>query len=138
MNEWGVVFLGINPLATLATAVAHVGLHVAVGLLVRRMTHLVERMENDLKPMFEHLNAIGRDASRAASLATAQVERLDRGLNELIQRVEGLLGAVQGMVSGRVGEAGAFFTALRAFFGAFRPGRQQRRARAEDEEAMFI
>src|SRR5262245_43756073 len=99
-------------MATLATALAQVGLLVAVGLLVRRMTHLVERMENDLKPLFDHLNAIGRDASRAASLATAQVERLDRGLNELIQRVDGLLGAIPGMLSGRAGEAGAFFTAL--------------------------
>ena len=66
------------------------------------------------------------------------IERMDRALNELIQRAEGLLGAIQGTLSGRAGEAGAFFRAFRAFFSAFRPGRPRRGSRAEDEEAMFI
>ena len=43
---------------------------------------------------------MARDASRAASLAAAQVERVDRAVTDLTERLEKTLNAVQSFMSG--------------------------------------
>ena len=63
------LFLGIIAVATLVSAIVQVGVIVAAGLLVRRINRLANQVEQELKPLLTHLNAIGRDATRAASLA---------------------------------------------------------------------
>ena len=73
MSDRAELFLGIIAAATLITAILQVGVLVAAGLLARRLQRLIGRAEAELKPLFDHLNAIGRDASRAASLATAKL-----------------------------------------------------------------
>ena len=83
VSVWAEVFLGIIALATLAMAIAQIGVLVAAGRLARRVGRLIDQVELELKPVFGHLNAIGRDASRAAALATAQVERVDRLFTDL-------------------------------------------------------
>ena len=50
---------------------------VAAGRLTRRIGRFVDDVEREVKPILGHLNAITRDASRAAALAVAQVERVD-------------------------------------------------------------
>jgi hypothetical protein len=133
------IFLGIIAFATLATAVVQIGLLVAAGLLARRLQRVVERAEREMQPIFEHLNAIGRDASRAASLATAQVERADRLFADVADRVEQTLNAVQTAVNIPVKEGAAVMAGLRAFLSVLRDLRTSRpRPRAEDEDALFI
>jgi len=56
------LFLGIIAVATLATAIVQVGVLVAAGLLARRLQRLLETAERELKPLVEHVTAIGRDA----------------------------------------------------------------------------
>ena len=73
MSVWGEVFLGIIAVATLATAIVQIGVLVAAGRAAKRVDRLADRVERELTPLFASLNAIGQDAARAASLATAQV-----------------------------------------------------------------
>src|SRR5262245_43892504 len=68
------VLLGVIAVATLAIAIAQIGVMVVAGLLARRIGRLTERLEREVAPLMGHLNAIGRDAARAASLAAAQVD----------------------------------------------------------------
>ena len=82
-------------------------------------------------------NAIGRDASRAAALATAQVERADRALNDLAVRLDHTLRSFQAILDGPVREGHAIVTALAAALRAMRGG-GARRARGEEEDALFI
>ena len=91
----------------------------------------------DLKPLFDHMNAIGRDASRAAALATAQVERVDRALNDLALRLDHSLRGFQAILNGPVREGQAIVTALAAALRAMRGGRA-RHARGDEEDALFI
>ena len=92
-----------------------------------------------MKPILEHLNSIGRDASRAASLATAQVERADRLLADLAHRLEQILATIQSAVSGPLREGAAMMSAVRAVLNVLRDVRAGRaRTRAEDEDALFI
>jgi hypothetical protein len=141
VTPWTDVFLGVIAVATLAIAVAQIAVIVVAGRAVRRVAQLAEQFERDVKPLFGHLNAIGSDAARAASLAAAQVERVDRLFADVTLRFEQTLKAVQDTVIGPVREGRALLSAFRAAMQAIHDLRQNGRARqgrAEDEDALFI
>jgi hypothetical protein len=139
VNEWAVVFMGIIAIATLATAVVQIGVLVAASRLARRVERLAERVEQDLKPIIGHLESIGRDASRAAALATAQVERADRLFGDVSRRVEETLDGAQAALAAPAREGAALLAGVRAALSALRdiPGGNARQ-RSEEEDALFI
>ena len=133
------LFLGIIAVATLVSAIVQVGVIVAAGLLVRRINRLANQVEQELKPLFTHLNAIGRDASRAASLAVAQVERVDRLLGDATRKLEQTLSTVQATIVAPAREGLALLSALRAAMEVLRDRRGRARQRGgEEEDALFI
>lgn len=139
MSGWTDVFLGIIAAATLVSAIIQIGVLVAAGRLALRMVRLADRVERELKPVFAHLDAIGRDASRAASLAAAQVERADGIFADVAHRVEQTLDTVQSAVATPAREGAAILAGFRAALGTLRDLRAGRsRARGEDEDALFI
>lgn len=139
MSDWDELFLGVIAAATLVMAIAQVGVLVAAGLLARRIERLTDKIDRELTPFFEHVNAIGRDASRAAALAAAQVERADRLFADLVQRVDRLMNTVQTAVGGTAREGAAIMAGFRAALTVIRDMRARRaRARAEDEDGLFI
>ncbi len=141
MSVWTDVFLGIIALATLATAITQITVLVAAGRMAKRVAEAVEQLEQDVKPLIGHLNAIGRDAARAASLATAQVERVDRLFGEVAVRVEQTLTSVQATIGAPAREGRALLSAFRAAMQAIRELRQHPRTRpgrGEDEDSLFI
>jgi hypothetical protein len=140
VNIWATVFLGVIAAATLVTAVLQVVLLVAGVSLVRRISRFVDVVETEVKPIIGHIDAIARDASRAASLALAQVERADQLLSDTIQRFEQTLTTVQALIVGALREGNALMMGFRAVMAAVRgfQRRQSTRRRAEDDEALFI
>ena len=140
MNTWATVFLGVIAVATLTTAVLQVVLLVAGFSLVRRISRFVDFVETEVKPILGHIDSIARDASRAAGLALAQVERADELLSNTIQRIEHTLSTVQSLIIGALREGNALMMGIRAVMAAFRgfQRRQTSRRRAEDDEALFI
>jgi hypothetical protein len=135
------IFLGVIAVATLAIAIVQIGIIVAAGMLTRRILRLADRVEREITPLFGHLNAIGRDASRAAALATVQVERADRLFSDIAVRIEQTMDVVQSSLRAPVREGrallGAFLAGLRAVR-EMRHGARRRQGRTEDEEALFI
>jgi hypothetical protein len=139
VNDSANTWLGIIAVATLLIAIVQIGVLVAAGLLARRLARLAGHIDRELKPMFEHLNAIGRDASRAAALATAQVERADRLFADITSRVEYGLNSMQQVVSGPAREGAALWRAVRAAVTAFKlPRARRKRSSSDDEDALFI
>jgi hypothetical protein len=141
VNTSAEIFLGIIALSTLAIAITQIGIIVAAGRLARRVERLTEEFERELKPVFGHLNAIGRDAQRAVALATAQVERADRLFADFAVRVEQAMNTLQTSIGAPAREGRALLSAFRAAFQAIRDLRQNaraRQARSEDEDALFI
>jgi hypothetical protein len=139
VSTWGEVFLGIIAVATLSTAIVQIGLLIAVGKLVRRIGQLTSQLDDQLKPIFGHLNNIARDAAQATSLARAQVERADRLFGDILARAEQAVSTVQRLVNGPVRDGAAILTAFRAAFSVIRDFRAGRRAkRAEEDDALFI
>jgi hypothetical protein len=133
------LFLGIIAFATLATAIVQIGVLVLAGLLARRLQLLVQHLDEELRPILGHVQAIVRDVSRAASVATAQVERLDRALTDLTGRLDRILAMVQGFFGGPVGKTRAWMAGFKAIFNLLRDLRTARAgSRADDEDALFI
>lgn len=133
--------LAVIAVATLAMAIAQVGAFVIAGLAARRLAKLTSSVEQQLRPLFGHLDAIGRDAARAAALASVQVERADKLFAEIVVRAEHILTTVQSSIETPAREGRAIWVALRAVFDAVREMRQNSRARqgrGEDEDALFI
>jgi len=140
VNTWATVFLGVIAVATLTTAILQVVLLVAATSLVRRITRFVDFIEVEVKPILAQVDAIARDASRAANLALAQVERADELLSNAMRRVEQTLATVHSLVIGALREGNALMMGFRALLAAIRgfQRRQSTRRRAEDDEALFI
>ena len=140
MIVWRDVFLGIIAFATLAMAVAQIAVIVAAASAAKRVGQLADQLEREVKPLFGHLNAIGRDAARAAQLASAQVERADKLFADLSTRIDDTLTLVQASVLAPAREGRALLSAARAAIQAIRELRQSRarQGRSEDEDALFI
>jgi hypothetical protein len=140
VSGWTDVFLGVIAAATLVTAILQVGVLVAAGRLVMQLIRLVNRIEHEVKPIFAHLDSIGRDTARAASLAAAQVERADGLFADFAQRVESTMDTVQTAVGMPAREGAAILAGVRAAMSTLRGmrGTRSRRARGEDEDALFI
>jgi hypothetical protein len=138
---WSEVFLGVIAVATLAIAVSQIAVIVLANQATRRIAELAEQFERDLRPLYGQLNSIGNDAARAASLAAAQVERVDHLFGDVALRFEQTLKAVQDTVIGPVREGRAVLSAFRAALEAIRELRRNGRSRpgrAEDDDALFI
>jgi hypothetical protein len=140
VSGWTDIFLGVIAVATLVTSILQVGVLVAAGRLVMRLLRLVERLEQEVKPIFGHLDSIGRDAARAASLAAAQVERADFLFADLAQRIEKTMDTVQTAVGMPAREGAAILAGFRAALSTLRAmrGTRSRRGRGEDEDALFV
>jgi hypothetical protein len=140
VSVWAEVFLGIIAVSTLATSVMQVGVLIAAGRLARRLSGLVDQAERELTPTFEHVQAIGRDASRGVALATVQVERADRLFSDVARKIEETLTIVQNSIIAPAREGKALMLAFRAAIEVVREARRRARARArgEDEDALFI
>ena len=140
MSVWAEVFLGIIAVSTLATSLMQVGVLIAAGRLARRLSGLVDQAERELRPAVEHVNAIGRDASRGVALVTVQVERADRLFGDISRKIEDTLTIVQESIIAPAREGKALMLALRAAIEVVREARRRTRSRArgEDDDALFI
>lgn len=137
MSIWGELALGVIALASLTTAIVQVALLIAASRLVRQVDMLASKIERELTPVFGHVNAIGREAARAAALATAQVERADAMFADVTRRVEHTLGSVQSTLSMPAREGRALLEGFRAALDALRQARVNR-PRSDEEDALFI
>lgn len=134
-NTW----LGVIAVATLLIAIVQIGVLIVAGVLARRVAKLSQDLERQVKPFFGHLETIGREASRAASLATVQVERADRLFADVSGRVEQGLDTVQSAMQLPAREGAALFSAFRAVVSALKnPPARPNRPRGDDEDALFI
>jgi hypothetical protein len=140
VSGWTDLFLGIIAVATLATAIVQVVVLVSASLLTKRVGRLVDRVERELSPLFVSVNAIAQDAARAASLATAQVERVDKLFADAALKLDDGVKAMQAAVAVPAREGAALLSGLRAAISALRAGasRSSRGRSTDDEDALFI
>jgi hypothetical protein len=140
VNDWNPIFLGVIALATLIMALIQVGAIVFAARLARQMQQLAATVQQDIRPLIARANAIAEEASKTASLATAQAQKIDRLVTDLTRRADETTAIVQQAIVAPAREGLALVAAFKAGIDALRSMRdaRARSAGVEDEDALFI
>jgi hypothetical protein len=135
------VFLAIIAVATLVMALIQVGAIIAVLRLARQAQDVVSSVQRDVKPLLAKVNAIADEASRTATLATAQAQKVDKLVTDLSQRVDETSALVQQAIVTPAREGMAVVAGIKAALGVFRgfgDFRGRTRRSADEEDPLFI
>jgi hypothetical protein len=121
-------------------ALIQVGAIVAILRVARQAQQTIADVHRDVRPLIAKVTTVADEASRTATIATAQAEKIDRLLTDLAVRVDQTAGIVQQAIITPAREGLAVVAALKAGFGALRGFRERpRHGRAADEEdPLFI
>ena len=136
------LFLGLIAAAAVVMAVVQVGVIVVLVRLARRVEEVSHRVEREIAPLAERLTRVADNLQQATSLASVQVERVDRLLSSATRRAEETMGLIQGAVVGPMREGLAVIAAIRGVVGAFKSFRYgdggRGSSRFDDEDPLFI
>lgn len=141
MSDASNVFLAIIAVATLVMALIQVGAIIAVLRLARQAQDVVSSVQRDVKPLLAKVNAIADEASRTATLATAQAQKVDKLVTDLSQRVDETSALVQQAIVTPAREGMAVVAGIKAALGVFRgfgDFRGRTRRSADEEDPLFI
>ena len=154
MNDWNEIFLGVIAVATLIMALIQIGI-IVVGAKVAKQaqeavgkaqTTLVSAQQaitsvrEELRPLIAKATAIADEASKSATLATTQVQKIDRLVNDVSKRVDETTAMVQQAILTPAREGLALMAAIKAGLGVLRARADWRRrvSRPEEEDPLFI
>jgi hypothetical protein len=140
------VLLGVIAVAVAVMAIVQVGAIIAGLRVARRVEQLTTEIDTSVKPLIANLTVMTAEASRAASLAAAQVERIDRVFGDVATRVDTTLATAQKFITGPARDGMAIVAGVRAAMAAFQGLREASRRRSaaravtieEEEESLFI
>ena len=138
MTTTAVALLGVVAAATLVMAIIQVGLILVALRLARKVEHLSDRLEQDIRPLVAKAHAIAESAARASSLAVAQAERADRPFADFSRRAEDTAAVLQRTVLAPAREGRALMAGVGAAFTAYQQLRRTRRAGGDEEDPLFI
>jgi hypothetical protein len=140
VTDWNALFLGIIAFATLVMALIQIGAIVFAARIGAQVRQLASTVQQDIQPLIARANAIAEEASKTASMATAQAQKIDRLVTDLTRRVDETSLVIQQAVITPAREGLAIVAAVKAGLGALRGFRdlRGRPGRVEDEDALFI
>jgi len=121
-------------------ALIQVGAMVAILRVAKQAQQTIAEVQRDVRPLLAKVTAVADEASRTATIATVQAQKIDRLLTDLAVRVDQTAGVVQQAIITPAREGLAIVAALKAGFGALRGFRERPgHGRAADEEdPLFI
>lgn len=140
------VFLGIIAVSTLAMALGQIAAVIIAARAVRRVGDRLGQLEETVRPIVANVQRMSEDAARATSIATAQVERAERLLDDVARRVDETMDTVQQTILGPARTGWAVYQTVRDVFGSFfdrgarraQPPRTGPSPAAHEEDASFI
>jgi hypothetical protein len=146
VNGSSEIWLAVIAVAVAIMAVIQVGMVVAGLRVARRIGRIASELESGVKPLIAHLTTVSSEASRAATMAAAQVERFDVLVSDFSNRIDQTLTTAQRFVTGPAREGMAIVAGVRAAVSALQGLREASRRRSavrsaageEEEESLFI
>lgn len=138
MTDWQGVLLALTTVALVVMAAVQVMVFVTMARLAKQASDALESLQRDVKPLIEKVHRISDDAGRAAALAAAQAERVDRLMASAAARIDETLGVVQGAVIEPIRQGAALMAAVRAAVGVFRSASSRGRQSQDEDEALFV
>jgi hypothetical protein len=139
-----VIWLGVIAVSIALMAMIQIGLIVVSLRVARQLSAAADDIRKEIKPLVEKVHRIADDATRATSLASIQIERIDQILSNTTARVDEGLSILRNAVGGPLRQGYAVALAVRAAVSAFsrRSNRDTRRpssaATREEEDALFV
>jgi hypothetical protein len=142
VNDWNEAFLGVIAGATALMAIVQIGAIVVLARVALQVKGILTTVQKDIGPLLARANAIADEASRTATLATAQAQKIDKMVTDLTRRVDETSAIVQQAIVTPAREGMAVMAALKAGFAALKGlGLRDIRGRqggVDDEDALFI
>jgi len=142
VNDWNQVFLGVIAVATALMAIVQVGAIVVLARVAVQVQGILAIIQTDIRPLIARANVIAEEASKTATLATAQAQKIDRLLTDLTRRVDETAAVIQQAIITPAREGMAIIAAIKAGFGVLKGlGMKDMRGRhggVDDEDALFI
>ena len=141
MTDWQVIFLGVMAVSLVVMAVAQLVVALSLVRAVKQVSETVTQLQRDIRPVLDKATKIADDASRVASLALVQAERLDSIMKTSVARIDETFLTVQRAVAEPIRHGSALFSALRAAFTVVREWQSRPPAAApvgEDEDPLFV
>jgi uncharacterized protein YoxC len=154
VTDWSLIFLGVIASATLTMALVQIGVIVVAAKVARQAQQAASKAQEtlataqqtiasvreEIRPLIAKANDIADEASKVATMATAQVHKVDRLVTDLTTRVDETSALVQQAIVTPAREGLAIIAAVKATLGALRAGADWRRrtSRSEEEDPLFI
>ncbi|HEX5215384.1 MAG TPA: hypothetical protein VFV98_07955 [Vicinamibacterales bacterium] len=138
MSDGQTVWLAVIAIAVAVMAVMQVVVALVALKAAREMTLTVAELRRDLKPVIDKTSRLVDEATRVASLASLQVERVDRLLANTVERIDETLSLVQTAVIRPVRQGAALVAGVRAALSALRAWQDKSRHSRDDDEALFV
>ena len=140
MTDWSQAFLGVIAVATAVMAVMQIGTIVVLARVAGEVRDVVSTLNKDIRPLIAHATTVAEEASKTATLATAQAQKIDRLVTDLARRADETSVIVQQAIIKPAREGMAIVAGLRAGLVALKGFRDLhgRHGGVEDEDALFI
>ena len=134
------LFLAIIALSTLTMALVQVGAIVDILKIARQTQQAVADLQRDVQPLIARATAVADEATRTATLVTAQTQKIDRLLTDFTVRFDQTSAVVQQAIVTPAREGMALIAGLKAALGALQSMRERTRhgRGAEEEDPLFI
>ena len=138
MTDWQVIFLGIMAAALVTMAAMQIVMSLALLRASREVATAVREVQRDIRPLIDKATRMTDDAARVTELALAQIERVDRLVSNLSQRVEETAAAVQGAISRPMQQGVTLIAAVRGVMAAVRDWQGRQTSARDDEDPLFV
>ena len=134
------LFLAIIALSTLTMALVQVGAIVAILKIARQTQQAVADLQREVQPLIARATTVADEATRTATLVTAQTQKIDRLLTDFTVRFDQTSAVVQQAIITPAREGMALIAGLKAALGALQTMRERTRhgRGAEEEDPLFI
>ena len=139
------IFLGVIAASVLVMAIGQMVAVIVATRALRDVGDRMGRLEETLRPIVANVQRITDDTARATGIATAQVERAERLMDDVVRRVEETLTALQDTILRPAQNGWAAVQSVRDVLRAFFDRGPNRRSRghgpspaAAEDDASFI
>jgi hypothetical protein len=140
VNDWNDLFLGTIAVATVLMALAQVGAMVVAARFAKQAQQTLVTVHEEIRPLLAKATAVADEAARTAAMASVQVQKIDKLVTDLSQRVDETATVLQRAIVTPARQGVALLAAVRAGLAALRGIGDMRRSssRSEEEDPLFI
>ena len=113
------LFLGLIAAGVLLMAAGQVTAVIMAVRATRRVGEAFSRLEASVRPIVSNVQQMSEDAARATAIASAQVARAERMMNDLSRKIDDTMSMVQDTILAPARDGMAMLQGLKAAFSAF-------------------